>query len=92
MQTQQIFLQHIIEAIELIGQYTNGKSFGDFEDDKELQDAVLRRLEIIGEAVKNLPDDFKARHADVEWKQAMAMRDVHFALAKCIRHRLASRC
>jgi uncharacterized protein with HEPN domain len=70
-----VFLKHVLEAISLIEGYVSGKVFADFEEDRQLQDAVLRRLEIIGQAVKNLPEGFKAKHSGIEWKHAMAMRD-----------------
>lgn len=44
--------------------------------DSELQDAVIRRLEVIGEAVKGLPKSFKDKYPDVPWKQMAGMRDV----------------
>ncbi len=48
----------------------------EFYEDSIVQDAVLRRLEIIGEAVKNVPDDFRAKYPDVPWRQIAGMRDV----------------
>ena len=42
----------------------------------ELQDRVIRRLEIIGEAVKNLPDVLRADHPDINWREVAGMRDV----------------
>lgn len=41
-----------------------------------MKDAIIRRLEIIGEAVKNIPDDFKDKHPDVPWKEIAGMRDI----------------
>jgi uncharacterized protein with HEPN domain len=55
-----LFIEHILESIERIENYTNEKEFNDFESDIELQDAVMRRLEIIGEAVKNFNKNFSA--------------------------------
>jgi uncharacterized protein with HEPN domain len=71
-----IFLQHIIESIENIEDYTRNLSKGDFYDSVEKQDAVVRRLEIIGEAAKNLPEDFKKSHPEVSWHKAIGMRNV----------------
>lgn len=58
-----VFLKHILESIELIETYTKRLSEKEFYRNREAQDAVTKRLEIIGEAVKNLPADFKKRHS-----------------------------
>ena len=54
-----VLLNHILESIELIEDYTKDLSADEFLRKKETQDAVIRRLEIIGEAVKNIPIEFK---------------------------------
>jgi len=69
-------LQHIVESIALVERYVKGKEFPEFAQDVELQDAVLRRLEIIGEAAKSLPDGFKKSHPEIAWKKAAGMRDI----------------
>ena len=71
----EIFLQHILESINLIEKYTKGMTINDFLSIVDLQDKVIRRLEIIGEAVKNLPDDIKGKYPDIPWKQIAGMRD-----------------
>jgi len=43
---------------------------------RSLQDAVIRRLEIVGEAVKNLPPPFRSKHPEIPWKQMAGMRDI----------------
>ena len=53
-----IFIDHILECIELVEDYLHGKTAEDFMGSTQLQDAVIRRIEIIGEATKNLPQDF----------------------------------
>ena len=70
-----IFLRHILESIEAIENHMAGISWDDFEQSLKSQDAVARRLEIIGEAVKNLSDEFKARRVDVPWKDIAGMRN-----------------
>ena len=45
-------------------------------DGVQLQDSVLRRIEIIGEAVKNIPDEIKGRYPDIPWREIAGMRDV----------------
>lgn len=52
----QFFLAHILESIELVEEYTEGKTREYFLHSVELQDRVIRRVEIIGEATKNLSD------------------------------------
>lgn len=71
-----VFLKHILESIEAIEEYTRGLSEEEFCNSREKQDAVLRRLEVIGEAVRNLPDDFKKQHPEVAWNKAMATRNI----------------
>lgn len=71
-----IFLKHIIESINYIEKFTKDSSKEDFEDSVQLQDAVIRRLEIIGEAVKNMDEEFKEEYKNVEWKKIAGMRDV----------------
>lgn len=75
MKQPRIFLEHILESIAQIETYTASVSKEQFETSLAVQDAVLRRLEIIGEAVKNLPDDFKEKHPDVPWKKIAGTRD-----------------
>lgn len=71
-----IFLGHIIESIGYIEEYTRGKTREDFLHIVELQDKVVRRLEIIGEAVRHLSVTLKSEHPDVPWKEIAGMRDV----------------
>lgn len=71
-----VFLEDILESIEKIEEYTANIDEEDFYENSIIQDAVLRRLEIIGEAVKNIPDDFREKYPDIPWKQIAGMRDV----------------
>ena len=70
-----IFVRHILESIELIEEYCLDKGETDFLADRELQDAVARRLEIIGEAVKNLPPEITKKYPAVPWAEIAKMRD-----------------
>lgn len=70
------FLNHILQSIDLIERYTSGRTEEDFLSSVELQDRVIRRLEIIGEAVKNLPEVLRANHPDINWREVAGMRDV----------------
>lgn len=71
-----IFLEHILESIKDIESYSKGISKNMFFKDKQLQDAIVRRIEIIGEAVRNIPDDVKNKYATVSWKEIVGTRDI----------------
>lgn len=70
-----VYVSHIVESIDLVERYIGDASFEDFLSDTEMQDAVIRRLEIIGEASKQLIDAFKTEHPHIPWKNIMGMRD-----------------
>ena len=69
-------LEHILTAIEHIEKYIDGKSFDDFHSDSMLFYAVVKNIEIIGEAANNLTKDLCARHPEIEWKDVIGMRHV----------------
>ena len=71
-----LYVEDIWESIAAIEEYTRGVSRSKFEENRQMQDAVARRLETIGEAVKHLPDGFRLRYPDVPWKQIAGLRDV----------------
>lgn len=71
-----IFLHHIMESISLIETYLQGVTEKQFHTSTEKQDLVVRRLEIIGEAAKNLPPEFKKKHPYIPWKDMAGMRDI----------------
>ena len=71
-----IFIEHILESIGEIEKYTKNISKKRFFDSVMIQDAVVRRLEIIGEAVKNLPTSFKNRYPKIPWKKIAGTRDI----------------
>lgn len=71
-----ILLGEILEAIALLRDYTEGLDFDAFAANIEKQDAVIRRLEIIGEAVKGVPDDVRAKHPAVPWRDIAGARDI----------------
>ncbi|MEK6901240.1 MAG: HepT-like ribonuclease domain-containing protein, partial [Nanoarchaeota archaeon] len=60
-----IFLKHILESINLIEKYTENITEEQFLKSVEKQDLVTRRLEIIGEAIRNLPEEFRMEHKDI---------------------------
>lgn len=71
-----VFLAHIVDSILLIEEYSRDVSESEFHKDRSLQDAIIRRLEIIGEAVKNLPVSFRTKHPEIPWRQIAGMRDI----------------
>ncbi len=75
MKKDSVYLSHILEAISDIEQFMVGVSEKEFFGGKEKQYAVLRALEIIGEAAKNLSSDLKSENSQVDWKNIVGMRD-----------------
>lgn len=71
-----LFLEDILESINLIEKYTENMSSSEFSKRLKVQDAVARRIEIIGEAVKNLPLSFRNKYPDIPWKDIAGMRDI----------------
>jgi len=71
-----IFLTHILNSINLVEEYLKGKSKLDFLNSIQLQDSVIRRIEIIGEAIKNIPNDIKKNYNQIPWKEITGMRDI----------------
>ncbi len=71
-----LFLNDILDSIKLIESSVKGISAEQFKEDRNIQDATIRRIEIIGEAVKNIPSDFREKYPYLEWKKIAGMRDV----------------
>ena len=71
-----VYLEDILEAIGKVREYTSGMSQATFFDDSKTVDAVVRNLEIIGEAVKNIPEEIRSQYPDVEWKKIGGLRDI----------------
>ena len=75
MKGARVYLLHIRDALERIENYTTGGREA-FMQQTLIQDAVIRNIEIIGEAVKKLPQEFRDKHPAVPWSQIAGMRDV----------------
>ena len=71
-----VYLDDILEASARIRNYTSGLTLEGFKNDTKTLDAVVRNLEVIGEATKKVPDDVRSRYPDVEWKKIAGLRDI----------------
>ena len=72
----EVYLEDIRDAIGKVKRYTTNLSREAFENDDKTVDAVVRNLEIIGEAVKMIPDATRLAHAAIEWKKIAGLRDI----------------
>ena len=71
-----IYLKHILENIEKMEISFKSKTKKQFEEDVDLQDATFRRIEVIGEAVKNISEELKKKNPKVEWRKIADTRNV----------------
>jgi uncharacterized protein with HEPN domain len=71
-----VYLEDILESIRRIKTYTAGVDQEGLAADELRLDAVVRNLEVIGEAVKRLPEDLTQRHSHVEWRKIAGLRDI----------------
>jgi uncharacterized protein with HEPN domain len=73
--SQHEFLKHIYEECIFLVDSSEGKTLDQIADDPILSRAIIRSLEIVGEASKQIHPDFTAKHPEVEWRQMAKMRD-----------------
>lgn len=71
----QVYIGHILDAIDIIQEYCKNLEFEDFEQNVLIKNTVVRQLEVIGEASKRLPDEFKALTNKIPWGDVSAMRN-----------------
>lgn len=74
--TDKAYLNDILGAISKIEKYINNISFSQFSKNELVQDGVVRNLEIIGEAIKNISFDIKQKTSEIEWKKISGLRDI----------------
>lgn len=80
MRDYRLYIKDIVAAMESIEEFIAGMSYEEFQRDDKTASAVMRKLEIIGEAVKQLPIEVRAKHVAIPWKEMAGMRDklIHF--------------
>ena len=69
------YLNDVVDAMGKSIQFVEGMSYEDFANDDKTVFAVVRALEVIGEAVKNIPEDLRTKHSNIPWKDLAGMRD-----------------
>lgn len=70
-----VYLLHILDAIGLIEEYTRGMSENEFLSNSMAHDAVIRQIEIIGEAARNISDEFQEKHSNLPWGKMTGIRN-----------------
>jgi len=75
MKSHDVFLRHILDEIDFLLDQAKSLTFEKFVGNEVIKRACTRSFEIMGEAVKSLPSDFKKKHKDIEWKDIAATRD-----------------
>jgi len=75
MRDSHLYLKDILAAIERIEEFVQGMDFETFKSDDKTTSAVIRKLEIIGEAAKGVPAEIRASHSHIPWKEMAGMRD-----------------
>jgi uncharacterized protein with HEPN domain len=71
-----LYLDDMLEAIRAIREYTGGMAYDSFAADRKTIDAVVRNLEIIGEAARNLPEEIKDKGGEIEWRKIIGLRNL----------------
>ena len=71
-----LFLTDMLESIEKVQRYTSGLSFDEFEANDMALDAVVRNLEIIGEAARQIPAPLRERYTEIEWSRVVGFRNI----------------
>ena len=71
-----VYLEDILDAVAKIRRYTCGLSLDEFKADERTVDAVVRNLEVIGEAVKSLGTEIRTQAPEVEWRKIAGLRDI----------------
>jgi uncharacterized protein with HEPN domain len=70
------FLEHIINEINYLQQNSDEIVYEEFVNNETFKRSFVRALEVIGEAIKNLPDDFRNKYPQIQWKEMAGLRDI----------------
>lgn len=70
-----LYLHHIMESLTLISQYLSNVDIATFKESQQLQDAVVRRFEVVGEAAKRVSPELRNQYPNIPWRHMVGMRD-----------------
>ena len=70
-----IFIRHMVESMTFIESFSKGLTKEHLAQDELKQSAIIRKIEIVGEAAKNLPKEYISKHPSIPWKDIIGMRD-----------------
>jgi uncharacterized protein with HEPN domain len=76
MRRPEVYLKDVLSSINKVQNYSDDMSYEEFKEKEMGQDAVVRNLEIIGEAVKNIPADIREEYPGLEWRKIAGLRDI----------------
>lgn len=70
-----VFVNHLLDSARAIEEFSKGLSKSDLDSNRLKRSAIVREIEVIREAAKNLSDDFRNKHKDIPWKEIIGTRD-----------------
>ncbi len=72
----ELYLKDLIDSMDQVMAYVDGMTFNEFEKDKMRIDAVLRNIQIIGEAARNISQEIKEKYPDIPWRRMIGLRNI----------------